>query len=412
MATKIIKRLLAPGIYKSPDGTVQSSEARIKHWEANFKKMSASGRKIPVKWDHGDKMEDFVPLKENEFRTAKDTVGHVSAFKATKNGAIVSLSITDKKAAASLGEESTFVSPVILDRFEADGEYYSDIWGHVDVVDHPVDGKQETLSVDGVMAFSAIRKSKSKKFYRLAADNKDDDVEVTDDDKDGKPEIKAEVDGESSEGDSEAVEEKTEDEELVEEGGSEGDKELDNVIALLALHDVVIEGDTTRDDFFTKLASALATSAKKDGLEIEEESVEDVSTPEDEITVASPGYMAMSAVKKQYQANLAIRLSNLKTTGRCTPVEFKEWSGKAGGIKKLSLTKTGDVNKTDVEHWIAAREGVPANSVINVGKSQINRLSNVNGAVDHPIPEGSGPTLEQQLKNAELILNPALRQRS
>ena len=175
MATKIIKRLLAPGLYKSPDGSVQSSEARIKHWAENFKKLSAAGRKIPVKWDHGDKVEDFVPLKANEFRTAKDTVGHVSAFKATPKGAVISLSITDKKAADSLGDESTFVSPVILDRFEADGEFYSDLWGHVDVVDHPVDGKQETVSVGGVATFSALRKSKSKNFYRLAADNKDDE---------------------------------------------------------------------------------------------------------------------------------------------------------------------------------------------------------------------------------------------
>jgi hypothetical protein len=122
--------------------------------------------------------------------------------------------------------------------------------------------------------------------------------------------------------------------------------------------------------------------------------------------------MAMSAVKKQYQNNLSIRLSALKTTGRCTPVEYRDWAAKANGIKKLSLTKSGDVTKTDVEHWIAAREGVPENSVVNIGKSVLNRLSHVNGAADHPIPDGSGPTLEQQLKNAEMILNPALRQRS
>lgn len=406
MATLIKKQMLTPGTYHSPDGQIVITADRLKRFATGFQSLTKSGYKVPVKWDHGDKMSDLVPVKKNSFRTAKDTVGSLKSIDVSESGAVLTMEVSDDKAAKSLEKSDVFISPVILDSFSAGGKNFKDIIGHVDIVDYPVDNKQGKAEVVGdVVKCSLVRMSNAKSFFRLA------DVEITDPDKDGNPEITVDVDGDEEES-PETAEDTTEETET-EENNEESDeaKHMKEIIAWLKAMDIIVPEDTSEDDFLKVMAAAIATAAKKDGLEKEGE-VEDATevpadSAPDDVAVASPGYMAMSnALRKAHGDNLRMRLRSLLSRGKCTPQEYKQQSAKIG-VVKMSLTKSGDLKPVELETWIESRESLRDGAAVDLGESKLlARMSNAKTPVDIPLAETDDglPPVSKQIETANRIL--------
>ncbi len=393
--TTLVKQILKPGMYMSPDGVLDVTPARLKGWAESHKKMSSAGYIVPSKWDHGKKRKDLTPLSKNVFHTSKNTVGRLKEFNVTgdgSEGAEIVMEISDPVAAGRCKRNEIEVSPVILGEFlGGTGEKYSDVIGHVDLVDYAVDRSQtkftEKASQGEVLACSILRMSSNASVFRLASDSEDGDDDSSDDEKggdlstggDGKD---GDGDGKLNEGEDSDTDKDSEDseeenaEERTDESEAADDARLANVIALLKLHDIVVAEDTTREDFFERVEGSLETSAKKDGLEKEDGAGagddDGNSASQGEATIADPGYVAMSSFRKfaekSYTDNLTARLDSLVKTGRCTPAEFKD-KAKARGTIRLSLLEDGRPKSNDLSLWIESREALRENSAFDATKS-------------------------------------------
>lgn len=396
--TTLVKQILKPGTYISPDGILDVTPARLKGWAESHKKMSSAGYIVPSKWDHGKKRKDLTPLAKNVFQTSKNTVGRLKEFNVSgdgSNGAEIVMEISDPVAAGRCKRNEIEVSPVILGEFlGGTGERYSDVIGHVDLVDYAVDRSQSKFTekalqgagAGAVLACSLIRMSSRSSMFRLASDSEDGDDDDDSSDKskggdlstggdEGDGDEKTKDSDKDGDGDPEESEEENA-EERTDESEAADDARLANVIALLKLHDIVVAEDTTREDFFERVEGSLETSAKKDGLEKEDGAGagddDGNSATQGEATIADPGYMAMSSLKrfaeKSYTDNLTARLDGLVKTGRCTPAEFKD-KAKARGAIRLSLLEDGRPKSNDLSLWIESREALRENSAFDATKS-------------------------------------------
>lgn len=434
-ASKLVKQILKPGTYVSPDGILEVTPARLKSWAKSHKQMATAGYIVPSKWDHGKKLKDLTPLQQDAFKSAKNTVGKLVEFNVTgdgSNGAEIVMEISDPVARGRCERNEIEVSPVILGEFTGGkGDKYSDIIGHVDLVDYAVDRSQSGFSqaasqgADAVIACSLIRMSSSKSVFRLSSEG---DEEESDEEKaKKKPPVDGDGDGEVNESESDSTDEDTSDDQ---EGGDESTEEesevneedataearLARVVALLKAHDVALAGDVTKDNLLEHLETALATSAKKDGLEPEAEGEGDTMADEQQqTTIADPGYVAMSSLKKYADAvhskSLMDRLNALRSTGRCTPAEHKKKMAECGTIR-LSLMPDGKPRENKFTIWLEAREETRENSAFDAtaekNKSQLHMSSAGNGrSIPEPsIPEGDPivMTRQQQVEMANKIL--------
>jgi len=342
---KFKKALLRVGTYHSPDGTVEVTSGRLRHWAQQFSRMRDAKQVIPIDWDHGSKQDDLVPLTMDMYekrRSAKNTVGHMTDFRVLPDGqsAEVTLDVRDSKAIKKAEQNLVYVSPVILQNWkDGAGNQYNDAITHVDFVNHPVDHSQSPFQPvqPGTIA-CALRMGLSKP-YRMSDDECGDDS--------------AEVDKTAKEGDPEN-----------DDTVSGDDGKLKDVIAALGKMDIVLSDDTTTANFLAHLHQALLTAAAHRG-----EGEDDVASTNgtNNATVADPGAAALSLqartsiayAERRHREDVSKRLDQLLKTGRCTPAECKERATSIGSIK-LSLDASGCPAESDVEKWISSREAVPA----------------------------------------------------
>lgn len=146
---KFRKAVLRVGKYHSPDGVVEVTPARLNHWAVQHAKLTQAKQVVPIAWDHADNESDLQPVAMDAFnrrkRSAKNTVGHLKEFRVSDDGqsAELTLDVHDQLATAKASDNSVFVSPVILSKWQ-DGaaNVYHDVITHVDFVNHPVDHSQ------------------------------------------------------------------------------------------------------------------------------------------------------------------------------------------------------------------------------------------------------------------------------
>lgn len=458
-ATKFVKGIFKPGTYFSPDGVLEVTPERLRGWAASHQKMSSAGYIVPSKWDHGKKRKDLTPLSQDVFKSAKNTVGRLAEFKVIgdgKNGAEITVEISNPEAAGQCERNEIEVSPVILSEFMAGatGEKFHDIIGHVDLVDYAVDRSQTKFTKVGggeiatnapspggnlVIACSSIRMSSKPSVFRLSSvdDEEDDDkgsgnAAPKDGDGDGKvnegdSDTSDDTEGgdESTEGGDSDTDEASEDSEDGQPGdgdGGESQQEMKDVLDFLLLHDIDLGPDTTEENFMDRLKAALRTSAKKDGKELEAPDQNDGdgngnAGTDNGSVIADPGYVAMSSMKafadKAYSKDLTTRLDRVLKTGRCTPAEAKT-KQKELGVVRLSLLSDGRARPNDFTLWLESREALRENSAFDAtataNQSKLRLSSAPPGEfVPQPsIPEGDpSVATEQQQKQwaLEILAN-------
>lgn len=336
------KTILSVGKYHSPDGIVDVTPQRLRHWEKSFKRWTGAGNRVHVHFDHDDPTNEEPPiaLSNSAKRSSRDDVGYMKSFRVSPDGksADIVLDLRDPHAAKAAKRNTSRVSPVIFDEItDGNGKRYKDVIRDLDLVSHPVDTKQSDFTPHRVAASLRMSlNSKKPKIYRMAEDDS-----MPDDDK---------PNGDSST-------ENTPEENSV---GNEGGR-LKKVIEALSNMDIVLSEDTNEENFLEHLEQALLTAAAKEG--------EDVTDPTNTegLEEGAPQIAAMSLeartafdyANRQFRLSLSQRIDDLLKEGKCTPVEAKERKETLASVRLSLDTKTGKPNRVSLEEWIESREPVP-----------------------------------------------------
>jgi len=138
----LVKEIIAPDTYHTPDGPVRATPRRIRHWLRQGQRMLAKGLPIPVPWEHQDdaKPDGAMHLAENATRNA----GFVEGFFLDRDGRLWGkLDIPDADKARHIQKNVRFVSPELDDAWtDGDGREWKDIITHVALTPRPVHYKQ------------------------------------------------------------------------------------------------------------------------------------------------------------------------------------------------------------------------------------------------------------------------------
>lgn len=361
---RLKKALLKVGTYQSPDGTLDVTPQRLRHWESTFRKMQAASLGVPMGWDHSDDPAKTVPVAfsttKGKKRSAEHSVGWLDEFKVAPDGnaAELTFDIPDEKAAAKAADNVVEVSPIIYPEWrDGKGHLWTDCITHVDLVNHPVDAGQTPFQVAEDAIACSIRMGLDvgkPALYRMADDEE-------------KPKEFGGDDGEKKETDDNP--------DMPKIGVSEDDKQLEAVIGHLALltEPVVLPHDTDDTNFMDRLLTALMTAkAAKDAAAARkaEEEKDDEDDDMDKAKESTPEFTAMSLqaraahgyAERMHRLSLANRLDDLLKSGRCSPAE-KEAQKQALSAVKLSLNGEGEPEKSDAEKWIESREVIPPGAI-------------------------------------------------
>lgn len=355
MAKKFKKAALSTGTRFSPDGKVEITPERLKHWQAEHARMKANGYEVPISWDHADTLEKLSPIKK---RSAKDTVGFLDKIELAPDGKSVELhlDVTDPRGAEQAEANRVYVSPVILPEWkDGAGNVYKDIVAHCDFVNFPVDHTQGPFeavpSIEPGFVACALRMGLDRplRMGDFGDDDKKDDDEgsVTDPPIDKPAEDNPDM--------------------PKDEGG---DKTMEALLAHLATQGLPLQADTTPENLAERLLGALLVANAAKAKESEDSKSDDDNDKNDqgEPIVKDPGYQAMSAfTEKLYQERTHADLKGLLESGRCTPAEYQA-RAKAIGAVKLSLGSDGKPASGSLEQWIEDRKALRENGAYDAPK--------------------------------------------
>jgi len=369
---RLTKSMLRVGTYQSPDGTIEVTPERLKHWQSTFREMKAENLGIPSGWDHGSNPAETAPVafstSKDKKRSAKNSVGWLDDFKVADDGnsAELTLDLLDDTAADKAEKNLVQRSPIIYPSWrDGKGRDWQDCITHVDLVHHAVDASQSKFkrAEEGALA-CALRMSlddgKKLSHYRMADD--DNPFKKSGDD-----------DG----GDDEAAKASAEDDnpDMPKPAGPEQDKQLEAIIAHLAVAKgpVVLPSDTDDENFKDRLLTALMTAKAATDAAEAEKAKDDERDEDDDMSKAkeaTPEFAAMSLqartahgyAERLHRKDLNDRLDDLLKSGRCTAADHKSRKEAISAVK-LSLNDQGDHTKDDVEKWLDDRESLPRGSL-------------------------------------------------
>ncbi len=414
---KFRKAILKPGRYVSPDGVVDVTPQRLKHWEKQFNRLRRNNQIVPIDWDHDDDPTNAVPLSINDFkkRSASNTVGKLENFSVKNGQAEILMDIHDPAAAAKAESNSVYVSPVIFSEWQdGRGRNYKDTITHVDFVNHPVDDSQSPFEpVESGAIACAIRMGLDMgkpKVYRMG-----DDDEM---DYDNEDEMEGEEDftDESVESDNDGPGE--------DDGGQY--KTLAEEVMSRVGAEIPVDFDPMSDEGFVLLMTAVINALNANEEEMDEYEEEDMTedVPEEgteEMNAVPPEFAALSqrydkqlkGMKQQmvaqekmftgrHRLSLMERLEHLSQTGRCTPSEMKRQMSLIK-VQRLSVKANGTVGKTDPEKWIESREAIPENSVVDL-QQHLRMASPTITAKDQP-PHVSGKFDDISDEDAQKVID-------
>ena len=337
--TQFVKSILKVGKYHSPDGVVEVTRDRLKHWESGFLNLSNSGYAIPIDWNHAEDLSEAAPVLKKD-RSAANTVGNLSGFRVSDDGesAEITLDVSDRRGAEQADSNRVFVSPVIFPEWkDGSGRIHKDVITHVDFVNHPVDYTQSPFKkIDSTPVVAcAIRMGLSKPFA-MSAEMGDEDEEKT----------------------SDAMAEATE---TVPDPVDPRVTALISALADMGINLPAMPAAATPDDLINALHDALVAGGPQD-----ETAEVNGGTEGPKMATTDPGYAAMSLRAKQstdyatklHRKSIITRLDALLKDGKCTPAEHNDQKTRVEAVR-LSLDKNGDPLNTPAEDWIACREPLP-----------------------------------------------------
>jgi len=334
--------LKANRTYHSPDGALDVESSRLTHWAEQFNAMKAAGLAVPVSWDHSDDPDKDVPIKfdsSSKRRPSQGTVGYLHSVTVAPSGehAEIELDIRGRENNRQVKDNLAFVSPVVRSKWaDGDGKVWEDIWGHMDLVQHPVDHRQtpfEPVPEDQAVA-CALRLGLDEghpQTYRLQEDGAMPDEDKKADENPG----------------GDAV--------------SDDSGRLKKVIEALSKNSIVLADDTTAENLLERLESALLTRNAMDGDTDEELEVVQPSTASFNLDKHPELAKQRQYLDGQHQVGVRSRLSAVLKSGRCTPAEFKREEAKLSTVR-LNLDTNGTPQRGELENWVESREAIPIGS--------------------------------------------------
>lgn len=380
---KFKKKVLEEGRYQSPDGMIDITKDRIKHWAASFQKMKAAGLKIPIPWGHQSKASP--DYDEREFYESKYNGGYLEDLQADKNGCLIAIvDIPKEDDAQRIGTTVREVSPQVETKWkDGRGKVWDDVITHIALVTHPVVPGQDNFEVyeDAPKPEGATRLSLKQKLSK-------GDSPMADEVEDLEGAVEEPVKKEKKKDKPKEPETVTEDVFEDNSGASSGgiDSELLDLLARVGL---IIPDGTSEKDFVTALKASAATLTHKMDEEgggagdegdlgnLDLSGLEDALSgggqepPVDEAAAAEPGAggdankgpvmeqqpaMTMSLAKNNIEAELELckqqlensnrdKLSNtvelLLTQGKITPVIADQLRGE---LKQYKLSLGGGIS--------------------------------------------------------------------
>lgn len=398
MSDVFSKAILKIGKYHSPDGTVEVTPERLRHWEQETKRLQQVGYAIPSHFDHANEIELLEPiamdvLQRGRNRSAQATVGRLKDFKVAPDGqsAEIILETLTTGARDAVAANAVYVSPVIFPEWkDGAGNVYRDVITSFDLVDHPVDYSQTSfvpavrMGLSKPYLFSGIRMSvttiKSRglqarkkrlngTLVRLGLDTEQKKKPYDPDgdgDDDSSPETDTDKDGGSGEPGSEA--ESSEPENGMDDAEGGYDK-LDQVLDLLHEFGVTLPDDTSDEELVKHLRVALTALLRNkeqgmddtapSGTDPSEVSPQTVAPMIATMSLTGPAKQAVEYAERMYRDSVQQRIEQTLKTGRCTPAEADALRRQMGAVR-LSLASDGMPAKGDVEKWLDARSAVPA----------------------------------------------------
>ena len=236
------------------------------------------------------------------------------------------------------------LSPVVFENWtDGDGTVHKDCITDVDLVVHAVDHRQEDFKPALTCSIRMGLDKGKPVIYRLADHEDDDDDNTGHDDDEG-----------------------------------DGSDRVKRVIEGMAALNIIVPDDTTVENFFERVESALLTAAAMgDGVDMATDNLEATSPEFAALSLDSPLAKFNS---RQHQTGVMARLNELLEQGQCTPVEHKDRKPQVGAIR-LSLNNSGEHQSTSIESWIESREAVPPGTFWDAAKRT--RMSNLE-VVEHP----------------------------
>ena len=370
MAKAFRKSMLKIGTYHSPDGEVEITPERLQHWSQEFGKLTSAGQVVPMHWDHSDKLEDLQPISMDSFarrdRSAANSVGRLTKFNVAPDGqsAEIEFVTLTSDATEKTKNNAVYVSPVIFPEWkDGAGNTYTDVITHMDIVDHPVDHSQGPARP----VKCAIRMGYGKP-YKMSEENMEDE------DKKAKDEETVDV---------EDVTEMGMDEEMPMPEEPAGPS-IQDVMQALGRLGLVLPSDTDESNFVDRVrTAAIAKAAGEQEPEMEDDDMGQQNPVVQDPQIATMSLQARQALaygERQHRSSVQSHLDNLLKTGRCTPAEHNQRKSGVAAIK-LSLDKSGNPRKSDVESWIESREAVPKGTFWS-DEQKLTRMS----AQPHPGP--------------------------
>lgn len=396
MSGKFRKTVLRVGTYKAPEGDVDVTPERLRHWESEFARMTAASQVVPMHWDHSPDPEALVPVpmdvfhdevKRTKHRSAANSVGRLESFKVAPDGqsAEIEYRTLTPSATEKVEANAVSVSPVIYPEWkDGAGNAYSDCITHMDLVVHPVDHSQSPAQP----VACAIRMGlEPQKIYRMATEPPEDE--------EGKKKPEGEDGTKNPDGDGDGDGKKPGD-----DGGATTVPEL---IEALGKLDIVLPENTNATNFIDRLHTALLTAAAHEGIGEDTEGEPTVDDPQI-ATMSLQARQAVAYAERQHRETVGGRLHKLLEEGRCTPAEYEAQKANLG-VVKLSLDDKGEPQSSKLEDWIESRASVPRGTFWD-DEQKLRRMSAQ--PVGHPDPvtfgDSTAPTDEEADKIAEKML--------
>lgn len=446
--SKFRKAILKPGKYHSPDGVVEVTPARLRHWEQQFRQMSKANQIIPIDWDHADNQADLQPLTMDAYdrkRSAANTIGHLADFRVNADGtaAEITLDLRTAKAVEAAEQNTVYVSPVLFPEWrDGAGNTYQDCITHVDMVNHPVDHSQTPfVPVEPQTIACALRMSLSTRPYRFSGEpnmadtstvrfgkairlGSDDPADGffmrggktipitvggaenldSDDDGDGpKPARKyAKKRGKGARKGRgkrkrmslfvRLADDQGNPQDLTADVNPVEDQDLtDEVLDVLEEFGIDLPDDTDDDTLVENLRAAL--SAKNGNPDGGAEPAKVIDP--DVATMSLASRAALSYAERQHRLTLGQRLDALLAAGQCTPVEAKRRKSELPTIKLSLDASTGEPQPSKLEEWLESREAVPKGTFW----TDAQRLSHAKETVLEPPSHMRGEMTSDEVKS-------------
>lgn len=136
------KEILRVGTYHTPEGVVEVTPRRIRHWVLSFRRMREAGLQVPAPWEHQDGAK---PMSGDDHAAsrAKNNAGFLKRLWLGKDGSLWGGVEVPDADAERVKNNVKYVSPELEPEFtDGEGRVWRDVITHLALTPRPVFAKQ------------------------------------------------------------------------------------------------------------------------------------------------------------------------------------------------------------------------------------------------------------------------------